>query len=62
MAKDSYLKASLYYKDTPNQHDTLGVDNTGFEKRWGKFALSISVEVISKVHSGLFFQEKTTNE
>ena len=57
-AKDSYLKASLYYKDTPNQQDTLGVDNTGFEKRRGKFALSRSVEIITKVHSELFFQEK----
>ena len=61
-AKDSYLKASLYYKDTPNQHDTLGVDNTGFEKRRGKFALSRSVEIITKVHSGLFFSRKTTNK
>ena len=57
-AKDTWLQSGLYYKDTGGAMDTLTNVNVGFGKRKAHLAQSRSVELVSKIHSDLFNQER----
>lgn len=57
-AKDTWLQSGLYYKDTGGELDTLTNVNVGFRRRKEHLTQSRSVELISKIHSDLFNQER----
>ena len=62
-AKDSQLQSCMYYKDVAGQMDILAVRgdnarNRGLSARAGFFAESATVEMLGRVHSDIFSQEK----
>ena len=58
-AKKSWLQLGGYFKDSPNNHNALlTVDNAGYGHRKQMFANSRVVELIGRIHSGLFSQER----
>ena len=56
--KKTALSCANYYADTPGQMDTMGDANEGFKKRKELSANSTYLEVESKLHSGIFSQQK----
>ncbi|XP_033729791.1 uncharacterized protein F54H12.2-like [Pecten maximus] len=57
-AKESQLTSGMWYKDTAVQMDTAGNDNHGYIKRKLSTATSRSVEMMGRLHSDLFAQER----
>ncbi|XP_033762618.1 uncharacterized protein F54H12.2-like [Pecten maximus] len=57
-AKESQLTSGMWYKDTAAQMDTAGNDNHGYIKRKLSTATSRSVEMMGRLHSDLFAQER----
>ena len=57
-AKKGWLQAGGYFKDSHGQFDTLGNANGGFRFRKGLLAESKTMELIGKIHSDLFSQER----
>ena len=57
-AKDSQLTGAMWYKDTSANMDTIGPDNAGYVRRKLKTRESLSVELLGKLHSDLFAQER----
>ena len=57
-AKNTWLQLAGYHEDTSGAMNTLGAANTGFEARKTMFTESALVELVGKIHSGLFNQEK----
>ena len=57
-AKDTWLQSSLYYEDTARHFNDLDNTNVGYQKRKTHFAQSRTVELISRLHLGLFNQQK----
>jgi len=62
-AKYSELQVVMYYKDTAGQMEVINVTgenarNLGLNKRAASFARSREVEMLGRIHSDLFLQEK----
>jgi hypothetical protein len=55
-AKKSWLQCGGFYSDTHKQMDTIGNANLGFKARHDLLEESRTVELIGKIHSGLFNQ------
>ena len=58
VAKKCWLQAGGYFKDTHSKMDTLSDDNTGFKFEKSLLKTSNIVELIGKIHSELFNQER----
>ncbi len=58
IAKGGWLQASAYFKDTHGRMDTLGNANTGFRYRKGLIEESKTVQLMGKIHSDMFNQER----
>ena len=57
-AKHSWLQGGLFYKDTAGQMDIMGNNNSGFQKRSGQIAQSNVIELMVKIYSVFFYQNK----
>ncbi|XP_078515002.1 uncharacterized protein F54H12.2-like [Lissotriton helveticus] len=59
-ALDTQLSAGLFYKDTYAQFENTALDgpNTGFVKRAEFAAESRELDLLGRIHSDLFFQDK----
>ena len=57
-AKDSQLTGAMWYKDTATRLDALLDTNTGYIKRKLKASGSKVIEMMGKLHSDLFAQER----
>lgn len=57
-ARNSQLSMSLFNKDTANAMDNYENDNTGLVARRALTAESKTVQLIGKIHSDLFFQNR----
>ena len=61
-AKKSQLTSSLFYKDDPHRFDSLTTTgdrvNSGFVKRRSFIEGSKQLDMIGRIHSDLFFQER----
>jgi hypothetical protein len=62
-AKESQLSSALWYKDTPGEHmeshdPAANGPNAGLSKRSAHTTRSRAVEMIARLHSDIFFQEK----
>ena len=59
-ALDTHLSAGLFYKDTYAQCENTALDgpNEGFKKRAGFVAGSRQFDLLGRIHSDLFFQDK----
>uniref|UniRef100_H3ANZ2 Uncharacterized protein n=1 Tax=Latimeria chalumnae TaxID=7897 RepID=H3ANZ2_LATCH len=57
---DTQFSTGLVYRDTPGEHEDFDLDgdNEGFKKRNVFTAFSRKVELMGRLHAGLFFQEK----
>ena len=58
VAKKSWLQAGGYFKDTNRKMDTLSDENTGFKFIKPLIKTRNIVELIGKIHSELFNQER----
>jgi hypothetical protein len=58
VAKKSWLQTAGYFKDTHGKMDTLDDTNTGFKFRKALLKKSTTTELIGKIHSELFNQER----
>ncbi|XP_066480774.1 uncharacterized protein F54H12.2-like [Tiliqua scincoides] len=54
------FSAGLFYKDTPGEHESTGLDgdNQGFIRRAALTAESRKIDLLGHLHADLFFQEK----
>ena len=57
-AKDSQLTGAMWYKDTATKLDTIDDENVGYVKRKLKASDSKVIEMMGKLHSDLFAQER----
>lgn len=58
-AKKGYLTAALYYRDTPrHMDDTQGDNNDGLRKRRSLAAQSHELDMMGRIHSDIFTQER----
>ena len=58
-AKNGHLSAALYVKDTPGYvSDTMGDNNEGLKARRDAAAQSAEIEMMGRLHSDLFAQER----
>jgi hypothetical protein len=57
-ATETWLQASGYYKDKHDKLNVLADDNTGFKARRDLLETSKTVELIGKIHSELFTQDR----
>ena len=57
-AKRGHLTSALWYKDTAGKFDVLEDTNIGFKKRQELAKLSGSVDMMGRLHSDLFFQDR----
>ena len=61
-AKSTHLTSALYYKDTAGKMDGITLDgnqmNQGFKKRHDFIEGSRSVDMIGRIHSDIFFQQR----
>ena len=57
-AKDSQLTAGLWYKDDAGAMDATDNANAGFVKRKRLSEKSKTIDLVGRLHSDLFFQEK----
>lgn len=57
-SKESWLQAGGFFKDTHSQMSTLDDTNTGFKSRKDLLAQSRTLELIGKIHSDIFNQER----
>lgn len=57
-AKDSQLTSEMWYKDTATKMDTTGNDNHGYIKRKLLTAASQTIEMMGRLHSDLFAQDR----
>ena len=57
-AKESHLTAALWYKDTSTKFDTCTDANIGYKTRKSIAAKSATIEMMGKLHSDLFMQDK----
>jgi hypothetical protein len=58
-AKNGFLSAALYAKDTPEHMDaTQGDDNTGLKERREAAAASAEIDMIGRLHSDMFTQDR----
>ena len=56
--KDSFLGASLYYKDTAGKMESWGADNIGWTQRKKWSEKSKIFEVFGKLHADIFLQDR----
>lgn len=56
--KHSQLGMPLYYKDTAGKMDNIDADNKGLKTRKGYFNRSKTVQVMGKIHSDMFMQNR----
>ena len=60
-AKTSQLQSAMYFKDTPGVMDSIvgeNAVNSGLVKRAAFFARSSTVEMMGRIHSDIFLQDK----
>ena len=57
-AKKGHLTAALWYKDTAGKFDVFSDDNLGFKTRKGLAKSSGTVDMMGRLHSDLFFQDR----
>ncbi|XP_066478493.1 uncharacterized protein F54H12.2-like [Tiliqua scincoides] len=57
---DRLISQRLFYKDTPGEHESTGLDgdNQGFIRRAALTAESRKIDLLGHLHADLFFQEK----
>ena len=57
-ARNSQLTMSMFYKDTASSMDNIDNDNAGLVTRRAMMARSRTVQLIGKIHSDIFFQDR----